>query len=96
MLERARASLAKLFQDRVVDVGQFHQGDVRYVAERLLQHIYQYVGEHDEDEVDAEIEHHHPVDLLEVRFLVDGQADVAERIGHEDEESAADQLGTFV
>ena len=35
---------------------------------------------------------HHPVDLLEVRFLVDGQADVAERIGHEDEESAADQL----
>ena len=48
------------------------------------------------DKIDAEIEHHHPVDLLEVRFLVDGQADVAERIGHEDEESAADQLGTFV
>ena len=40
VLERARASLAKLLQDRVVDVGQFHQGDVRYVAECLLQHIY--------------------------------------------------------
>ena len=95
VLERARASLAKLLQDRVVDVGQFHQRDAGHVSERLLQHIYQYVGEHDEDEVDAEIEHHHPVDLIQVRLLEQREAHVADGVREEDEECAPDQLRTF-
>ncbi len=95
VLEGARAGLAEPFQYGVVDVGQLHQRDGGDVAEGLLQHVDQHVGEHQQDEVDAEVEHHHPVYLVEVRLLEQHEAQVIDHVGEEDEEGATNQLRAF-
>ena len=95
MLERTGTGLAEPFQGGCIDVGQFHQGDARHIAEGFFQHIDQDVGEGAENEIDTEIEQHHPVDLLEVSLLIEVQTQIGHRKGEEDEEGATDQLRTL-
>ena len=92
MLEGAGARLGELLEQRRVDVRELHERNGRDVSEGLFHHINEDVGEHEQHEVDAEIDPHAPIDLVEVAVLIEREADVAQHIGQRDEEGASQEL----
>ena len=92
MLEGPRAGLTQLLQDIRVDIRELYQGYRGNIAEYLFQHIDQNVTKHEQDKVDAEIEHHHPVYLLQVSLLIEYHPEIGQRVGEKYEEHAAEQL----
>ena len=92
VLEGAGAGLGELFEQRGIDVRQLHERNGRDVSEGLFHHINEDVGEHEQHEVDAEIDPHAPIDLVEVAVLIEREADVAQHVGQRDEEGASQEL----
>lgn len=67
----------------------------RYVSEEFLKDVYQEVNEHQEDEVEGEVEIHGGIDSREVALLIDVQGSVNRHVGQEDEGGAPQELGAL-
>ncbi len=95
VLEGAGCLFGELFQQRFVDIGEFHQRNTGDEPEGFLHKVDQRIGKHDENEIDEEVDQNYPVDFVDVSFLVQFQPDVHHDVGEQDEEGAFDQLRTL-
>ena len=83
MLESSGASLAQPFQYAAIDIRQFHQSNGRQITKCFLQHIYQNIRKHQQDKINTEIKHHDPMNLIQVRILIQNQAEIRQGIRQE-------------
>ena len=95
MLKGTRRFFRELFQQRFVDISQFHHAHTRNKTKRLLENINQQIRKHDENEVDKEINQYHAIHLLNIAFGIQRQSKIHKNIGYENKKRTLNQLRTF-